>query len=362
MDDTQHWRWQTFKDADFLRKVLLVIALGTLALLLWRIADVLLLAFGAVLVAVVLHALADVLVRYLHVPSRWGLATASVVIFVLAIGMLGLFGAQIRVQLANVAERLPFAIDSMTKELGLGDARGQLSQMLGMGPGGGFVSRVAGIGGTILGGLADFFLVVIAGLYIAASPKVYRSGLVMLFPRPLHERVESSLDASGEALKLWLLAQFIAMTCVGVLSATALWMLGVPSAFALGLIAGIADFIPFIGPIIGALPAILIAATIDGSTVLWTILAFVAIQQIEGNVIFPLVGRRVVSLPPALGLFAIVASGALFGMYGVVFGFPLTVVAYVLVKKLYVRETLGEKTTVPGEKGAAAPSDAGASA
>ena len=94
-----------------------------------------------------------------------------------------------------------------------------------------------------------------------------------------------------------------------------------------------------------------IAFTQDTTTALWTVLAVLAIQQIEGNVIFPLVGRKVVSLPPALALFAIVASGAIFGMYGVIFGFPLAVVVYVLVKKLYVRETLGEETPVPGEKG-----------
>jgi predicted PurR-regulated permease PerM len=205
--------------------------------------------------------------------------------------------------------------------------------------------------------LADFVRVVIAGLYIASAPKTYRTGLVKLFPPSQHERVESSLDATGRALKLWLVSQLIAMTCVGVLTAFSLWLIGVPYYFALGLIAGLVDFIPFIGPIIGAVPAILIAFTVDGNTVLWTILAFVVIQQIEGNVIFPIVERRVVAVPPALALFAIVAAGAIFGTLGVIFGFPLAVVAFVLVKKLYVRETLGESTPVPGEKEADAAED-----
>jgi predicted PurR-regulated permease PerM len=126
-------------------------------------------------------------------------------------------------------------------------------------------------------------------------------------------------------------------------------MIGLPSPVALGVIAGLADFIPLIGPVIGALPAILIAFSQDGSAVLWTIVAFIAIQQIEGNVIFPLVGGRMVDVPPALALFAVVAGGVLFGTLGMIFGFPLAVVAYVLVKKLYVRETLGESTPVPGE-------------
>jgi predicted PurR-regulated permease PerM len=200
-------------------------------------------------------------------------------------------------------------------------------------------------------GLADFVLVVIAGLYIAAAPRLHRQGLVKLFPIRHHARVESSLEASGQALRLWLTSQLIAMACVAVLSTVAFWLIGLPSAIALGLIAGLADFIPFLGPILGALPAVLIAFSVSGETALWTVLAVIAIQQIEGNVIFPLVARSVISIPPALALFAILIGSVLFGTLGLIFGFPLAVVTFVLVKKLYVRETLGEQTDVPGEPG-----------
>jgi predicted PurR-regulated permease PerM len=142
------------------------------------------------------------------------------------------------------------------------------------------------------------------------------------------------------------------MACVAVLSTVAYWLIGLPSALALGLIAGLADFIPFLGPILGALPAVLIAFSVSGEAALWTVLAVLAIQQIEGNIIFPLVARSVISIPPALALFAILIGSVLFGTLGLIFGFPLAVLTYVLVKKLYVRETLGEHTTVPGETGA----------
>ena len=212
-------------------------------------------------------------------------------------------------------------------------------------------ARLAGIGGAILDGLADFALVVIAGIYIAAAPDLYREGFVKLFPIRHHPQVESSLQASGQALRLWLTSQLIAMACVAVLSAIAFRLIGLPSAIALGLIAGLADFIPFLGPILGALPAVMIAFSMSGETALWTVLAVIAIQQLEGNVIFPLIARRVISIPPALALFAILIGSVLFGALGLIFGFPLAVVTYVLVKKLYVRETLGEQTDVPGEPG-----------
>jgi predicted PurR-regulated permease PerM len=340
-------------DAEFVRKTLIVLGIIVFALLLWKLADVLLLAFGAVLVAIILHASAEALVRYLNVPSRWSLMVASIVIFAALLGVIALFGTQIRSQFASVMERLPFAVDNLTNNLGIGPVTDDLSKMLDSVPTGGLAARIAGIGGVILSGLGDMLLVLIAGIYIAANPRLYARGLVKLFPIRHHEQVESSLKASGQALKLWLMSQLIAMVCVAVLSTLAYWLIGLPSPYALGLIAGLADFIPFLGPIFGALPALLIAFTVSGEAALWTVLAVLAIQQIEGNVIFPLVARSVIAIPPALALFAIVVGSVLFGTLGLIFGFPLAVVAYVLVKKLYVRETLGESTTVPGEKEAA---------
>jgi len=349
MDEDGYSFRRIMGDAEFVRKTLIVLALVVLALLLWKLADVLLLAFGSILVALILRASADLLARYLRVPESWSLWVASLIIFAMFIGLIALFGAQIRAQFSTVVERLPFVVDNFSKNLGFGAVSDNLTEMMNAMPSGGLASRIAGIGGAVVGGLADFLLVVIAGLYIAASPRLYKEGLIKLFPKPQHERVESSLDATGEALRLWLMSQLIAMACVAVLSTLAFWLIGLPSPYALGLIAGLADFIPFLGPILGALPAVLFAFSISGETALWTVIAVVAIQQVEGNVIFPLVARSVVSIPPALALFAILVGSILFGTLGLLFGFPLAVVAYVLVKKLYVRETLGEETTVPGE-------------
>jgi predicted PurR-regulated permease PerM len=342
-------RWEPFQDAAFIRRVLIVVAIVLLVLLFWKLSDVLLLAFGAVLVAVILHFVADSLETYARIPSRWALTAATILVLLLFVALIVMFGAQMQAQLSTVAERLPLALNNMLKELGLGAVTEQWPKMLGISPGDGFVTRIAGISGTILGGLANFVLVVIAGIYIAAAPRTYWAGLVKLFPASQHERIESYLAATGRALRLWLIGQFIAMLIVGSLTTVALWLIGVPSFIALGFIAGTLEFIPFAGPILGAMPAVLLAFTVDNTTVLWTIGALVVIQQIEGNVIFPIVEKRAVSVPPALALFAIVAGGVLFGIPGFIFGFPLAVVAFVLVKKLYVRETLGEATPVPGE-------------
>jgi predicted PurR-regulated permease PerM len=107
--------------------------------------------------------------------------------------------------------------------------------------------------------------------------------------------------------------------------------------------------VPLIGAVAGAVPALLLALAGGVNTTLWTAALFIAIQQVESNTITPWVQRRMVSLPPALLVLAVVAVGLLFGLPDVILAAPLTVVAFVLVKQLYVRETLGQRTEVPGE-------------
>ena len=122
-----------------------------------------------------------------------------------------------------------------------------------------------------------------------------------------------------------------------------------PAALALALLAGLAEFVPLVGPIVATISALLIALSVGWETALWTLLLYIVIQQVESNLIIPLVQRRVVELPPAVTLFAVVAFGLLFGLLGVLFATPLAVVVFVAVKKLWVRETLGAPTKMPGE-------------
>ena len=194
----------------------------------------------------------------------------------------------------------------------------------------------------------------VAAIYIAADPTLYRRGVAMLLPPNQHERIFDAMDVTGSALRMWFAGQLAAMLLIGVVSGLAYWWIGLPSPLALGIITGLTNFIPFIGPILGAIPALIFALAIDVETVLWTAGATVAIQQLEGNVVTPLIQRQAVLMPPALALFAIVIFGLLFGLLGVFLAAPLAVALLVLVKKLWVRETLGEHTVVPGEESAKA--------
>ena len=342
-------------DWRFARRVVIAIALVGLAYFLWSIRRVVLLVFAAVLVSLLLRALADLIARRTPVPKRWSLWASVLVVALLIVGSVALFGAQITGQVRSVVERLPEALDQLGSRLGIQNATGVVENVVEPGAGGNVVSRIAGVGFTILGAIGDLLLVVVAAIYLAADPRLYATGAVKLVPPTQHERLLEALDATALSLRRWFRGQAAAMAAVGTLSGLAFWMIGLPSPLALGIIAGIADFVPFIGPVVGALPAVIFAFGVGGEAVLWTIVAVLAIQQLEGNVIMPLVQRKVVSLPPALALFAILVFGLLFGFLGVFLAVPLTVALMVLVKKLWIRDTLGEDTQLPGEEPAHQP-------
>ena len=151
------------------------------------------------------------------------------------------------------------------------------------------------------------------------------------------------LDTLGRALWLWLIGQSVDMLAVALATGLGLWAIGVPLPVALGLIAGVTNFIPYLGPFIGAAPAVLIAFAHDPADALWTALLFAAIQQVEGNVLQPVIQRRATALPPVLTILAVVGAGVLFGLVGVLVATPLLLVLIVLVRMLYVEDALGDR-------------------
>lgn len=154
------------------------------------------------------------------------------------------------------------------------------------------------------GGVANLFLVLVGGVYLAAQPRLYRTGLLKLLPAGSRPAVADALDASGAALEAWLGGQLVAMAVVGLLNGLGLWALGVPVALGLGLITALLDFVPIVGPILAAIPAILLGFTVSPQIGLVTLGLFVLVQQVEGHVLQPLIQQRG---GPAAGLAAVLA-------------------------------------------------------
>ena len=226
-----------------------------------------------------------------------------------------------------------------------------------------FAAQVPLVALGIAGVIANIGLALVGGVMLAMEPKAYRDGTLLLVPRAARPAAKRAVDATGHALTGWLAAQLISMIVIGVLTGVGLWIAGVPSALGLGLFAGLAQFIPVVGPVVSAVPGLMISATTDWTTFGWAALVYVGVQQIEGNLVTPYVQKHIAGIPMALALFSIVAFGVLFGPLGVILATPLTLVVLVLVKSLYLRDTLGEKVHLPGEpQPAPAPATKGKSA
>lgn len=334
-------------DDVFLRRLLLAVMVAALVLALWLLLDLLLAAFASILLAVVLCAMADPISQRLGISRRWGLL-ASVALICVVIGVaIWLFGSQVSHQLAGLSERLPRELGRLKEALqieGLENVLGSTSSSTL----GSLVARALSWGSTLVGSVAFLLILVSGGIYIALDPELYRAGLLKLVPRTVQPNVAATLDDCGAALRKWLGAQLLAMVAVGVLTGIGLFMVGVPSWLALGLIAGLAEFVPYFGPIIAAIPGLLIAASVDWSTFWWALAIYVIVQQLENNILVPMLASRNVSIPAGLAIFAVIAMGILFGVPGLLLGFPLTVVLMVAVKRLYVRDTLGRSVEIVG--------------
>jgi predicted PurR-regulated permease PerM len=334
--------------AFVVRAALAVAAVFVGLFIIWTVREALLLLLLAVVFATVLIAAIELVRRWTPLSHRWALAAVGIVLFVVTAASVWLMGNQIIGQVSTLTTQLPEAIESIERRLGISVESVVQAGQNGQAPGG-LLGSLLAFGRTILGALGGLVLAVIGAFFLAADPEKYLKGTIKLFPKAHHAQMDDALRASGRALKLWLLAQLVSMSVVGFLVWLGAWIIGLPAPLALGLFAGITEFIPYLGPWLGAAPAVVLAFSAGGTTVLWTVLLFVVIQQIESNLIAPLVQQEMVEIPAALTLFAVVAVGLLFGAIGLVVAAPLTVVAYVLIKKLYVRDTLGVPTEIPGE-------------
>lgn len=327
-------------------RILILLGLFSLLFLLWRMRELVILVFGGVVVAVIFSLIARPLQRWVRLPRWAALLCAVLLVSGTVLTALWLFGGEIARQAATIRTELPEALRALRERL---EPLG-LERLLSGGDGQGVAGRIASLAVSVGSGIADTLLVLVAGIYLAAQPSLYRRGLLKLVPQGSRHKVADALDDSGVALGRWLIGQLIAMLIVGVLTGLGLWMLGVPAALTLGLIAALLDFVPTLGPILAAIPGILIAFTQSPQLALWTAGLYLVIQQLEGNLITPMLQQKAVDLPPALLLFALVAGGLIFGLAGILLAAPLTVVLLVMVKRLYVREGLDTATQLPTDE------------
>ena len=330
----------------FVRRILIVAAFLALAAAIWFLSDVLLLTFAGILLAVLVRSISAPLRDKVGVSEGVALLLSGLIILVVLASGLTLFGSQIAGQFNQLFTVIPEATNRILAEFGFSRVQDILTGTVV-----GNVLTTAYEWTTAIVSIATALLFIIfTGIYLALDPVSYRNGFSLLFPPRVQPLIEETVDDAGRALSLWIGGQLIAMLMVGVTTALGLWLIGLNSALALGFIAGLPDFVPIVGQITPEIPGLLVASREGLDMILWTLAVYIIVQQIESNIIVPIVVGNAVKIPPAVGLFAVIALGVLFGPLGVLFAYPLAVVADVAVRRLYVRETLGEKVEISGEK------------
>ncbi len=338
-----------------LRAVLLAFAL----LLVYQflaavVATVLLLATG-LLLAVALSAPVELLHRR-KVP-RPAAVTLIVLVILAALGLGGyLLLPVLAEQISQLASYLPDALSQLVERLR------NLASRLGIQTGGGSISpsTLASIGRRVLGGILGIFsgfasfltgliVVLFVPLYLAAMPDPVERWVVRLFPPGRREKARKVLSESRGSLLGWLGGRLFSMLVVGVLSTIALYVIGIPGALFLGIFSGLVAFVPIIGSVAGAVPPLVLAFAGNPLDALWVLLAYVAIQQIESNLLTPLVMQRAVSLHPVVVIAAVTVAGAAFGVLGALLAVPASLVAGVLVDELWFQRLEGKEAAGSSE-------------
>ena len=324
------------------------IGFAALALLLIVFAaDIVLLVFASILLAILLRSLAQPLAARLRISPRWALAIV-VALLALSFGLIGWsIAPAIGEQVRELRATLPAALQRLQQELG---RFVWLEVFLDAAPRPAELAAQPQVAGKVTGALSGTLVAightvvaVVIALYLAADPRPYIEGTVRLFPPAHRNRAREVLLAMGHTLRWWLFGKAISMVLVGIAVFIGLAVIGVPMAGALALIAALLDFIPNIGPVLALLPAALFALLQGPTQVFYVVLLYGVIQTVESYLLTPMIERRTVELPPALTLVALLVAALLFGWLGLLLAAPATAALMVLVQMVYVEDTLGER-------------------
>lgn len=361
---------------DVMRAAALVIAMYLLVQLAWFAHLLILVAFLGILFGLAVSSGVDQLER-IRIPRGVGASAIVIGFFGILVGFGAWIAPTVHEQSVEIRRRLPDAIDRVenwanSHQTGLvgvavrGLAADTQPDTTGKAPGAApakpdtiriqttLQQRVGnGMGGVIrylfpfvtstIAAVTGFLIIIFLALYIAVDPEMYRRGMMHLFPYEQRDRAGEILSAIAVVLRKWLVTQLIAMITISVVVTVVLLLLRVQAALALGLLAGLLEFIPTVGPIMSALPAVAMGFLDSPEKALWVTIAYVAIQFFENHLLIPLLMKGGMNLPPALTVFSQALMAMLFGFLGLMCAVPILAATVVAVRMIYVEGVVGDQ-------------------
>ncbi|HJP99022.1 MAG TPA: AI-2E family transporter [Rhodanobacteraceae bacterium] len=351
----------------FAKRALIVAAIAVLvagvAAFVWAVSDALLVLFVAILFAVLLDGMARLAMRWLHLPHPLALTLALLLIIAILGGIFAFGGFRVANEAPALRRNMQQSIQRIQAQLHgtgvehklheMGVSPANLKPGAPSGNGGAFLSgvfsHVQGYLSTSVEVVADVFIIIVAGIYFAASPPSYIETSLKLVPERRRERLRLVAREVGHGLRRWLLGVFVSMAAVGVVTGIGLTLLHVPLAGLLAIIATLLTFIPYLGTIISMVPALLLALLVSPTTVLYVLLLYLGAHALEGYLVTPMVQSRTVHLMPGWLIMAELVGGLAAGVFGVLVAAPVLVTITIVVQMLYVEDVLGDSMRLLGE-------------
>ena len=305
--------------------------------------SVLMLLLAGILIALYFRGLSHLLHTKLHIPSKVALPVSIIGSILLLVLFFWFAGNSIQQQANQLAETLPAAVDSFKRTLDQSAIGRKIMERVSSPQTSQKASvMVQNFFRSSFGVLGDIYVVLFLGIFFTASPKVYVNGALKLVPVKSRPKAHQVVNQAGAHLTKWLKGQLLAMLVVAVLTAIGLFIIGVPMALVLAIIAGLLNFIPNFGPLIAMVPAVLIGLMQSPTTALLVAGLYILIQTLESNIITPQIQKKMINTPPALIIIAQLFMSVLIGALGLVLAMPLVVVLIVVVQELYIKKQEGE--------------------
>ncbi|MFN6569959.1 AI-2E family transporter [Dendronalium sp. ChiSLP03b] len=341
--------------------LLLIVTTGFVVVLMWQLRSLLVTLMVAVVLAAAIAPIVNAAER-LRLPRWLGVIVVYISLIAGLIGAGLIIGPSVSEQTQRLVSRLPTYLDNLRTaaenlavRMGITQIESidqffdiqaltnwlfRSSQQL--------LIRSFGFTRGILGGVVNLILaLVISGYMVAGSENLVR-GLVQLFPQPWEERLAAQVVPISRRMGGYIQGRVVVSAILGIVITLGLSILGLSEfALALGVIAGFTNLIPFVGPILGAIPALIVAIPQGGLTFLWVLLLFVIIQNLESYVLDPLLVGSSVRVHPLYQLLAVLGGTQVLGIIGAVIVPPWVAGVAVLLENLYLRpKLLAEQTTI----------------
>lgn len=313
-----------------------------LFLLLWKAAQLLLLLLAGILLCLAFLSLRNSIRRKTGLSEGKALAVAVALIAAVFVVLSLFLAPRIAVQTSQLVGELPRSLEHLQarvmqyewirfflQNVQWGDELAQLQSE--------WLQRISNYLVSVMSAVFGFVVILFVGLYLAAQPALYREGLLSLLPDGWQGKTRDVLSRLEKALQGWMVARMLSMLFVGVVVYVGLALLDMPLALTFSILAGLGDFVPNFGPIITAVPALLIASMQDPVHMLYIAGLYIAVQAAEGYIVNPLLMQHTVRIPPVVLILSQILGGMLFGVLGLILAAPMVVIVLVVIRTVYLQ-------------------------